>query len=194
MGMGSDSPNLGDFVRDGTSTSHTTHKREIQRIQYRWHPLYQQDILVTRKFERFSQSVIRGRLADIEQSQDGFDLPCWMFDKAYCSSIKQTQYPYVNVESLSALFDFLDLYLSQANIDRNNSTVDEQDNITHEKSSHKRKSKVNTAPQANRTVRVAGDTKPVATNPRGTAIGSYRANGSNASGTRAKNNSKGGKR
>ena len=175
---------IDDFSHGDTRISHTTHKHQILRIEYRWHPLYQRKILVTRKFERFGLRIVRGRPVDTDQSQDGFDLPCWMFDRAYCSSVKLTQNPHVNVEQLATLSQVLEIYLSQAKIGDDNPIADEEKNITHKPSGRSRK---RTTDQTARTIRIDGHTEPMASGSDGAAIRSSRTRSTDATGARTRN-------
>lgn len=82
-------------------------------MEYRLHPYYGQELIITSVFEKSSLRVARCLEAGAVDGANGFEVPCWMFDRAYCASQQFTEEACVPVDVLLALSDFLEQYMSR---------------------------------------------------------------------------------
>lgn len=106
-------PGPGDCVPGGTITQQTAYKHEISRVEYRLHPYYGQELIITSVLEKSRLRVARCLKVGAVDGANGFEAPCWMFDRAYCASQQFTEEACVPVDSLMVLSDFLDGYMSR---------------------------------------------------------------------------------
>jgi len=109
-----------------------------------------------------------------------------MFDKAYCDSVMLTESAYVNIESLTALSDFLSIHLSQASPTDVQAAVDEHNKPTNRQS--KAAKRITTA----RAVRIAHRHEPMAPDSGEHPTSSPRTGGSNVNREYNRHTGKGG--
>jgi len=99
-------------------------------VEYRLHPYYGQELIITSVFEKSSLRVARCLEAGAVDGANGFEVPCWMFDRAYCVSQQLTDAACVPVDVLLALSDFLGQYMSRREVmDFKNGGDEDDDSI-----------------------------------------------------------------
>jgi hypothetical protein len=85
-----------------TTSKHKTHKTECLRVQYPWHPLYTQTVIIRHKRLR------RGRptaacVPENDPERASLEIPEWMFDRALCSQMRVKEQPWVCWKALAEL-------------------------------------------------------------------------------------------
>jgi hypothetical protein len=83
---------------------HTTHKRDLKKIEYRHHPFYGTDVQVVGVLRRFQEVI------DLVLLPDGSRLavPRWMLDSLICSQLPQRATPCVAPTAVSRLAALID--------------------------------------------------------------------------------------
>jgi hypothetical protein len=85
-----------------TTDALDTHKTETRRVLYRWHPLYERELIICGRCNR------HGAVMFICKSDDGalaapLEVPAWMFDSAECCRLTAAPCARVDVPALFAL-------------------------------------------------------------------------------------------
>lgn len=99
---------LGDCVRDGRTSRHTTHNTDRRRVEYRWHPLSGRELLIEGEFAGPKGGALRCSLPDQESRQYCFQVPRWMFDRVHCERMSVGERPRVAWEALVSLRELLE--------------------------------------------------------------------------------------
>src|SRR5262245_29361914 len=89
-----------EALRSCTNHQHKTHKTEVRKVHYPWHPLCGQEIPV-RLERRWKNGWIARCDRDSDVGRRGFDIPGWMLDRALCSAMKLNATPFVDIEALT---------------------------------------------------------------------------------------------
>ena len=82
-----DSPARSDAAACCRSSDHSDQKTVVRRVQYPWHPLYGQDVIV--RETRASRRVLRCQVDD-DETRDNREIPLWMFDAVRCARMVPT--------------------------------------------------------------------------------------------------------
>ena len=100
-----DSPARSDAAACCRSSDHSDQKTVVRRVQYPWHPLYGQDVIV--RETRASRRVLRCQVDD-DETRDNREIPLWMFDAVRCARMVPTSQPQVCWAALLDLRRLLD--------------------------------------------------------------------------------------
>lgn len=100
-------PIPGDSSPRGTTPRHKTHKTELRKVQYPWHPLFGCDVLIRRAHRRYRAAVYCCHMPGKERRYC-FEIPQWMFDSVDCSRMRMTEAPHVCWMALRELKQLLE--------------------------------------------------------------------------------------
>ena len=78
---------------DCRSSDPSDHKTDVRRVEYPWHPLYGQDVMV-RGQKAGSRGVLRCQVHG-DETRDNREIPMWMFDAVVCARMLPTSPPQV---------------------------------------------------------------------------------------------------
>ena len=71
-----------------TTRRHTAHNSELRRVEYPWHPLFGQELLIEREIGPAGRRVFCCRVPGQQERRYGFQIPRWMFDRATCALMR----------------------------------------------------------------------------------------------------------
>ena len=83
---------LDDSSPCDTTPQYKTHRTELRKVQYPWHPLFGREVLIGRRHRRLQAKVFDCQMPEQERRR-GFEIPQWMFDSAACSRMQVTSDP-----------------------------------------------------------------------------------------------------
>ena len=90
-----------------TTREQTTHKTEIRRVEYPWHPLHGRDVHVYGVRVHWERGEALRCKLEPEDGSDCFEIPAWMFERARCAKMHLGQAK-ASWESLVELRKLLD--------------------------------------------------------------------------------------
>ena len=100
------SSGIGEDVPRCTSTGRNAHKTEAQRLEYKWHPLHGQNVIVYGRVDRLTGATFRCQLSE-DTKRDRLEVPTWMFDGAVCAQMRAVHDPHVTLRALTELKQLL---------------------------------------------------------------------------------------
>jgi hypothetical protein len=89
-------------VVDYTTSKHKTHKTDLAKVVYRWHPMYGRELLIHGERNRAGAIVVICTVAD-EESKAVLEIPAWMFDAATCCRFRVGDSASASVDALRSL-------------------------------------------------------------------------------------------
>ncbi|OQB80127.1 MAG: hypothetical protein BWX88_04656 [Planctomycetes bacterium ADurb.Bin126] len=89
-----------------TTQRRNTSNSELRQVQYAWHPLHGQHVIVCLEQVRRSVPVAHCRLPGRED-RSSLEIPQWMFDRATCAAMRWEQEPRVSWQTLADLKNLL---------------------------------------------------------------------------------------
>jgi hypothetical protein len=105
-----------------TTESHDTHKLNLRRVLYPWHPCCGVELPLCGSRRRSGILVLVCRT---DVSRAPLEVPAWMFDAAPCSRTRLGPIPHVSLEALLALQRLL-------HTDRTRPVIEAQDSAEHQ--------------------------------------------------------------
>jgi hypothetical protein len=90
---------LGGSFPGDTRHAHNTHKTERRRLEYKWHPLFREELLVCGE-RRTSKLVVLRCLRPGDEQRDCTHIPLWMFDRTGCALMQAKEEPSVSLAAL----------------------------------------------------------------------------------------------
>ena len=88
------------------SRAQNAQKTSRRRVEYPWHPLFGQEVVVRSEFCRAGEAVVRCQVSEDERG-DCLRVPAWMFERARCAMLQLCERPSVTVEALRTLKELL---------------------------------------------------------------------------------------
>jgi len=85
-----------------TTSKHKTHKTDLAKVVYRWHPLYGRELLIHGERNRAGAIVLICAVADDERKAV-LEIPAWMFDAATCCCFRQGGAASASIDALRSL-------------------------------------------------------------------------------------------
>ena len=96
-----------DSAPRGTTTRHKTHRTEVRKIRYPWHPLFDSEVLI-RGGQRKCQAAVYRCHVPGQERRNCFEVPQWIFDLGSCSRMLVRDHPHVCWMALQELKHLLE--------------------------------------------------------------------------------------